>query len=630
MNLVTGSGERYKLKVGQNRIGRGDDCDFQVKAAGVSRHHCTIRWDENEAQVMDLGSTNGTYLDGKKLAEYEYTPFNPGESLALGTGDQAETIRLEAESAPRVASATAATMVAPALSSDFKPERTDFDFIVVGAGSAGSVVANRLSESSDAQVLVLEAGGTNIPPNAENPSVWFTLLGSEIDWGYSSVPQPGLNGRQTYEPRGKIIGGTSQLYIMMHIRGHAEDFNNWAYNGAPGWSYKDVLPYFKKLENQEDRTSDLVGQGGPLSVINASRHNPHPLSALFIEACKNLGYPATDDFNGPQMDGTGWHHINVKDGKRHSTAVAYLIPALERDNLTLQANAQATRLLFEGTRCVGIEYVQDGQTKTARASREVIVCSGALESPHLLLNSGIGNPQHLKEFGKPVVVDLPGVGENFHNHVLTGLIMETKEPVAQGNLNTSEAALFTKSDPGLTVPDLQFNFVHLPFDIIVGQDHPNSVSIIPGLQRPVSRGWVRLGSPDPLEKPLINPNYLAEEIDARRMKQMVEISREIFATKPLADKLVRELLPGPEYKTDDDLMRFVRERCDSYHHQVGSCKMGEDRMAVVDLQLRVYGVEGLRVADASVMPAVVTGNIHTAILMIAERCADFVKRDHGL
>jgi choline dehydrogenase len=626
MIIITTSGERYKLRVGQNRIGRGDDCDLQVKMGGVSRHHATVRWDGEQAQIMDLESTNGTFVNGQKLTAYEYAPLKAGDSLVLGSGSEAERLSVEAEEPSKVEIAEAATVMMSAVT----PTRSDYDFIVVGAGSAGSVVANRLSEISDANVLVLEAGGTQIPDNAVNPTTWFTLLGSDIDWGYSSVPQPGLNGRQTYEPRGKIIGGTSQLYLMMHIRGHAEDYNNWAYNGAPGWAYKDVLPYFKKLENQEDRTSELVGQGGPLSVLNAGKHEYHPLSRLFIEACLELGYPSTDDFNGPQMEGVGWHHINVKDGKRDSTAVAYLLPALDRPNITLESNAQATRLLFEGRRCTGVEYVQNGTMKTAQAKLEVIVCGGAMESPHLLLNSGIGDPEQLRKFSKPIVVDLPGVGENFHNHVLTGLIMETREPVAPGHLNTSEAALFTKSEPGLIVPDLQFNFVHLPFDIIVGQNHPNSVSIIPGLQRPISRGWLRLGSSDPLEKPLINPNYLAEETDVRRMKQMVEIGREIFATRAFSSALVGELLPGPQVKTDQDLLEFVRGRCDSYHHQVGSCKMGQDSMAVVDPELRVYGVEGLRVADASVMPTIVTGNIHTGILMIAERCADFIKSEHGL
>ncbi len=509
-----------------------------------------------------------------------------------------------------------------------------FDFIVVGAGSAGSVVANRLSEQPAAKVLVLEAGGTEIPANAENPSLWFMLLGSPIDWGYTSVPQPGLNGRSTYEPRGKVIGGTSQLYIMMHIRGNPRDYDDWAYNGAPGWAYRDVLPYFQKLENQEDDTGEWAGHGGPLSLINPKNHDPHPLSEVFIEACRALGYPSTDDFNGPNMEGTGWHHVNVKDGKRHSTAVAYLLPALDRPNITLSANSHATRLLYDaaGKRCTGVEYVQDGQLKQAFAGKEVVVCLGALESPHLLLNSGIGNPEQLRQFDKPVVVDLPGVGENFHNHVLTGLIAETRDPVAPGHLNTSEAALFCKSDPGYTVPDLQFNFVHLPFDVIVGQSNPNSVSLIPGLQRPLSRGWVRLGNSDPLARPLINPNYLAEDHDVQRMKQMVNIGREIFATRAFSRVLTgRELLPGPAYgKSDVDVLRFVRDRCDSYHHQVGSCKMGKDQMAVVDPALRVYGVEGLRVADASIMPAVVTGNPHAGILMIAEKAADLVKASHGM
>lgn len=512
-----------------------------------------------------------------------------------------------------------------------------YDFIVVGAGSAGSVIARRLAEGTGANVLVLEAGGAEIPGNAVTPNTWFTLLGSDIDWGYTSVPQPGLNGRSTYEPRGKVVGGSSQLYLMMHIRGHPEDYNNWAYNGCPGWSYEEVLPYFKKMENQEDKTSDWVGQGGPLSVINAGLHDYHPLSPVFIEACLELGYPYTEDFNGPQMEGTGWHHIDVKveaDGSytRASTAVSYL-PEYEWDNLHFEFNAQVTRLLFDGRRqrVIGVEYVQDGQVKRAFADLEIVICSGALESPHVLLNSGIGPAAQLAQFGKPLIVDLPGVGENFHNHVLTGLIAETKDPVAPGKLNTSEAALFCKSDPGYTVPDLQFNFVHLPFDIIIGQDNPNSVSLIPGLQRPLSRGWVRLASSDPLERPLINPNYLAVDHDVQRMIRMVEIGREIFATSAFRKVLSgRELLPGPEYTTDDDLLRFVRERCDSYHHQVGSCKMGQDALAVVDPQLRVYGVEGLRVADASVMPTIVTGNIHTGILMIAEKCADMVKQAHGM
>jgi choline dehydrogenase len=506
----------------------------------------------------------------------------------------------------------------------------EFDFIIVGAGSAGAVVANRLTENLDVKVLALEAGSPQIPPNVANPSAWSTLLGSDVDWNYTSIPQPGLDGRMTHEPRGKIPGGSSNLYIMMHIRGHQSDYDNWAYNGCPGWSYQDLLPYFQKLEDQEDDTSPWAGKGGPLHVANAKLHNPNPTSETFIQACMELGYPYTPDFNGPNMEGTGWHHVNIKDGKRHSTAVAYLNPILGRPNLTISTNSQATRLLFAGDRCKGVEYRQNGEIKTAYANYEVIVCTGAIESPKLLLLSGIGNPSHLQEFGIPVVADLPGVGENFHNHVLTGVIYETSQPVPPANQNLSESALFCKSKPGWIGPDLQIAFVHVPFDIIIGQNYPSAVSILPGVVRPMSRGWIRLASYNPLDKPLINPNYLGVESDLERLVQAVEIARDIFATKAFSGWVKQELLPGPNVKDRDQLRAFVRQRADSYHHQAGSCKMGVDRMAVVDPQLRVYGVQGLRVADASVMPVVPSGNCHTGIVAIAEKVSDLIKQEHNL
>lgn len=500
-----------------------------------------------------------------------------------------------------------------------------YDFIVVGTGSAGSVLANRLSENPSTTVLALEAGGTEIPPNVHNPSLWYTLLGSEVDWGYKSVPQPGLGERQTSEPRGKIPGGSSNFYIMMHIRGHPSDYDTWAHNGCPGWGYQDVLPYFQKLENQEDNTSPWAGKNGPVSVENAKLHDPNPTSATFIEACRELGYPLTEDFNGPDMEGVGWHHVNIKNGKRHSAAIAYLIPALERPNLTLQAQAQATRLLFEGKRCVGVEYNQQGEIKTAYAEREVVVCAGALESPKLLLLSGIGNPTQLKQFEIPLVAEVPGVGENFHNHVLVGVINEALQQVPPPHQNLSESALFCKSEPGWIGPDLQIAFVHVPFNIIVGQGHPNSISILPGVVRPLSRGWIRLASKDPLEHPLVHPNYLGVDSDLERLMQATKLARQIFATHAFSEWAGPELMPGPDVQSESQLRDFVRANADSYHHQVGSCKMGLDDMAVVDPFLRVHGVEGLRVADASVMPSVPSGNCHTGILMIAEKAADLLR-----
>ncbi len=506
----------------------------------------------------------------------------------------------------------------------------EFDFILVGVGTAGSVLANRLSENPAVRVLALEAGEREIPPNVADPSLWYTLLGSSVDWDYISIPQPGLGGRVTHEPRGKIPGGSSNLYIMMHVRGHPSDYDNWAYNGCPGWRYQDILPYFQKLEQQEDDTSPWAGKKGPLHVANARLHEPNPTSAAFIDACRELGYPATEDFNGPHMEGAGWHHVNIKDGKRHSAAVAYLDPALRRSNLTLRTNTQATRLLFDGKRCVGVEYSQQGEMKVAHANREVIICSGAIESPKLLLLSGIGHPAQLKEFAISVVADVPGVGENFHNHVLVGVINETLRPVPAPHQNLSESALFCQSSLGSVSPDLQIGFVHVPFDIILGQTHPNAISILPGVVRPMSRGWIKLASKNPLDKPLVNPNYLSAKADRERLVQGIKIARQIFGTRAFSSWVKQELLPGPVIRTDEQLDDFVRKNADTYHHQAGSCKMGLDDMAVVDPQLRVNGVEGLRVVDASVMPMVPSGNCHTGILMIAEKAADLIKEAYGL
>jgi len=520
----------------------------------------------------------------------------------------------------------------------------EFDYVIVGAGTAGSVLAHRLSEDPDVRVLVLEAGGRSVPTNVDVAPAWYTLLGSGVDWGYQTVPQAGLGGRRVYEPRGKLPGGSSNLYIMMHVRGHPSDFDNWAYQGAAGWSYQDLLPYFMRLEAQADRTGPDIGTQGPQRVTHAGGPDANPLSEVFLDACEELGQPRVADFNGQDMIGAGWHHIDVVDGRRQGALVSFLEPALARPNVTLRTNARATSLVFRDGACIGVRYQHEpgpndavegrllGAAQEAEpgahevyAAREVVVCLGAIESPKLLLLSGLGAPDQLRALGIRPLVELAGVGENFHNHVLTGLIAETAEPVAPGRQNLSESALFARSQPGMIAPDLQLAFVHVPFDIIVGRNHPNAVSILPGVVRPNSRGSVKLASADPLDPPLIDPNYLGDRSDVDRLVQAFELGREIFATSAFKGHLKGEVLPGPDVRSREDVERFVRERADCYHHQAGSCRMGIDDRAVVGPDLRVRGVTGLRVVDASVMPAVPSGNCHTAIAAIAERAADLMK-----
>lgn len=519
-----------------------------------------------------------------------------------------------------------------------------FDFIIVGSGAAGSTLAYRLGELPDARILVLEVGGDDLPKAVEVPYRWNELLLTELDWAYNSVPQPGLSDRQVYSAAGRATGGGSVVYHMMHVRARPADLDNWAYNGCPGWSFQDSLPFYQKLENQLDDTNPTAGKDGPVTVVNA-KDTGNPASQAFIDACVELGYPLVDDFNASHF-GVGWHHVDIKDGKRGGVLTSYLRPAVSRGNVMLKTGALATRLMLENNRCVGVEYVADGQRHTARADREVIVCCGAIESPKLLMLSGIGNPAQLSQLGIPVTMDLPGVGENFHDHPLViGPVGKMAEPGADPRGNMTEVGLFWGSTPGMLVPDLEICLVHRapfgeafftnvvrrlqtgePIQPVQQLVDPTLILSLPGLVAPRSRGWVRLRSSDPTVSPNISANYGAEPTDIDRIVTMVKIARDIYGTKAFAELGLQELSPGPTVD-DAQLREWVINNTGSYYHFVGSCKMGVDRLAVVDPQLKVYGVDGLRVVDGSVMPTIPSANTHTTIVMIGERAAEFIKAE---
>jgi choline dehydrogenase len=520
-----------------------------------------------------------------------------------------------------------------------------FDYVIVGGGTAGSVLAARLTERQDATVLVLEAGGPDVTDAVTDPARWNEVLLTDLDWAYLGEPQPGLGGRRVYSAAGRGLGGTSNLYHMMHTRGRAADYDSWAYAGCAGWGYADVLPYLQKLEDQRDTTNPTAGHDGPITVVNA-RDTGNPVSQTFIDACVELGHPALDDLNTAD-EGVGWHHVDLRGGKRCGVRTAYLEPALDRPNLTVRTGVLASRLVLRGSRCTGVEIIHDGQSSVVSASREVIVCAGAIQSPKLLMLSGIGDPAHLSGLGIPVTVGLPGVGQNFHDHPLTiGPIGRLAEPGAAPRGNVTEVGLFYRSEPGLATADMEICLVHrAPFGdqffanvikrVETGEPpastqqlvDPHLILALPGLVRPMSRGWVKLASADPTAQPRINANYFGERIDLTRMSAMVRMARDIYATAAFTrtSKLV-EVAPGPAVRSGPELDRWVVENVGSYYHFAGSCRMGVDGMAVVDPRLRVHGVDGLRVVDASVMPAVTSTNPHTTVVMIAERAADLIGR----
>lgn len=518
------------------------------------------------------------------------------------------------------------------------------DYIVVGAGSAGCVLANRLS-ADGTSVLVLEAGRTDDDRKIRIPAAFSELFQTDVDWEYYTEPQPELNGRELYWPRGKVLGGSSAVNAMVYIRGHPADYDHWDTLGNDGWAWEEVLPYFTRPERNERFDNQYHGVTGPLNVCDLT--SPNPLSETFVNAAMATGLPPNEDFNNGEQEGAGLYQVTQKDGKRHSVADAYLKPVMDRPQLTVETEAFVTRLRFDGKRAVGVIYEHADETIEASANREVILCGGTINSPQLLMLSGIGPTDHLHEHGIEVVEPLPGVGRNLQDHLNAGVVYECTQPITledadslwnlakyflfkRGMLtsNTAESGGFALTAPDLDAPDVQFHFGPVDF-ISPGFDNPregHEFAIGALLLRPESRGRVTLRSPDPFDDPAIDPQYLSSDNDLDTLLDGVKLAREIARAEPFDDYRGADIMPG-DAESDDEIIDHIRETAITIGHPVGTCKMGDDDMAVVDDQLRVHGVEGLRVVDASIMPTIPRGNTNAPTIMIAEKAADFINEE---
>jgi choline dehydrogenase len=519
----------------------------------------------------------------------------------------------------------------------------EFDVVVVGAGSAGCALAGRLSEDPTLRVLLLEAGGSDDVLEVQIPAGLYKTWRTRLDWNYTTEPQPGLGGRKLFWPRGKLLGGSSSINAMIYIRGARADYDEWAeLTGDKSWSYEHVLPLFRRMEDNARGADRFHGVGGPLRVEDL--RSPHPWTRAVVQSAVAAGYPRNDDFNGETQEGVGQYQVTQKRGRRWSSAAAYLHPAERRPNLTVRTGALTTRVLVENGRATGVEYRAGGRVHTVRATREVVLSGGAINSPQLLMLSGIGPADHLREVGVDVVHDLPGVGGGLQDHPLVPIVYDVRsgkslrlaetplnmakwKAAGRGPLtsNLAEAGLFTRSSPELAEPDLQYHFLPVKFWKQAEIDPDvEAFSTLAVLVHVHSRGSVRLRSADPSWSPVIDAGYLTDERDLEALVTGVEKARDIASVGPLASVLAAEWSPGGTVQGRDALRASVRDTLESLYHPVSSCRMGTDDKAVVDAQLRVRGIENLRVADASVMPTLVRGNTNAPTIMIAERAADLI------